>query len=103
MDLFNRKDSSFVHHVHDSLNKNSIGSNFITSIAEDSEGILWMASSNGLLIRFDSKNMVFENIRLENSPIFMFIMPVVYVDSKDVVWFSGFSGVFRYRKSDKSY
>ncbi|MFO7368834.1 MAG: two-component regulator propeller domain-containing protein [Bacteroidales bacterium] len=105
LDLFNRKDSSFIHFVHDSLDAKSIGSNFITSITEDSEGTLWMASADGLLIRYDQKDKVFENVMMESGLMYLFDdvnMPVAYVDSKDVVWYAGVSGVFRFNKSDKS-
>ncbi|MBN1144563.1 MAG: hypothetical protein JXA72_09065, partial [Bacteroidales bacterium] len=105
LDLFNRNDSSFIHYVHDSLDTKSIGSNFITSITEDSEGTLWMASADGILIRYDQKDKVFENFSMETGLMYLFDdvnMPVVYVDSKDLIWYAGVSGVFRYDKSDKS-
>jgi signal transduction histidine kinase/ligand-binding sensor domain-containing protein/CheY-like chemotaxis protein len=48
---------------HDPANPNSLGNNFITSLAEDPSGQLWIGSNGGGLDRFDPATEIFSHYR----------------------------------------
>ena len=54
LNLYNRNSDSFTRYSHDSLSTSDIGSNYISAIAEDKKGYLWLASPEGILTRYDA-------------------------------------------------
>ncbi|MCP4216328.1 MAG: SpoIIE family protein phosphatase [bacterium] len=90
---------SFKVYKNDPDNKNSISSNWVTNIGEDSIGNLWIALRNGDLNRFDPVTETFEFQQLEmhlppNSP-----RPIIFeitTDDSGRTWFgSARQGLFQ--------
>jgi PAS domain S-box-containing protein len=58
----------FVHYAFDSLNRNSLADNNVNAIYQDSKGILWFATKNGVS-KWDAAKKLFTNIYHErNNP-----------------------------------
>ena len=70
-------------------NPDALGSDYIYDIAESSEGVLWIATNGGGLVRFDSKQEIFRTFR--NDPtredsIASNVVRTLLVDADGSIW-----------------
>ena len=78
LELFNRENKSFTHHLYNKDNSSSLSSNFIQSIFEDNAGNLWIGQRNGSIdLLIDGSNREFKHLyidgkKLTNSAIMCF-------------------------------
>ncbi len=59
LDLFNRKDNSFIHFKPDTEKPNSINDNIIWRILQDKDGVFWLGTNSGGLNSFNKKTRKF--------------------------------------------
>jgi signal transduction histidine kinase/ligand-binding sensor domain-containing protein len=87
--------------------KNSLSSNYVSRIAEDSKGIIWIATNDGILNRLDPGTNVIT--RLVYDPEYTgnpgaIISGRIYVDKQDMIWIgTEKAGLFCYDQITKSF
>jgi len=92
-----RGTDTFIHYKHNSEDKNSISSNNIWQVYEDSQGILWITTYRGLnIFNRDSNN--FEHIQFQTNPGSNFITDIVE-DKHRNFWMTTDNGFIRFKKS----
>lgn len=76
-----------------------LSDNHIAHIHEDAEGLFWLASKGGGLIRFDPKHKTTKQFKqaqgLSNNVVY-----AVYEDDYNCLWMSSNYGIIRFNKSD---
>ncbi len=84
--------SEFTNYTHDTDNLNSLASNFVWTMREDSDGILWLSLWGGGLDRFDPVTETFTHHRAEegnpNSLSSDFVLQS-FQDSRGDIWVTG--------------
>jgi signal transduction histidine kinase/ligand-binding sensor domain-containing protein/ActR/RegA family two-component response regulator len=84
--------SEFTNYTHDPDNPNSLASNFMWTMREDSDGILWLSLWGGGLDRFDPVTETFTHYRAEegnpNSLSTDFVLES-FQDSRGDIWVTG--------------
>ncbi|WP_338791641.1 two-component regulator propeller domain-containing protein [Bernardetia sp. MNP-M8] len=87
-------------YTYDSQDLKSISSNVIRTIAEDSQGNLWLGTTNGLN-KMDKETQTFEywgeRNELANNAIY-----AILVDKKDNLWISTNRGIFKFLNDKES-
>jgi signal transduction histidine kinase/ligand-binding sensor domain-containing protein len=91
----------FIHFVHHK-NKNSLSSNSIVSITEDSEGNMWFGSEEGIINKLDLKNNEFsyftDKNELQNNSI-----RAITFDRSNNLWISSVNGLWKFIPAKKSF
>jgi signal transduction histidine kinase/ligand-binding sensor domain-containing protein/CheY-like chemotaxis protein/AraC-like DNA-binding protein len=102
VDVLMRKTNQFIHYVHDEKDPNSLINNNTNNIFEDTDGLIWISTREGISI-FDYKSRKFTNItKLDGLPDNMVIDMQQY--NRNNIWVStpnGLSNIFINRSSDK--
>ena len=89
---FDEKFNSLESYLHSDNNEQSISSNYIRSIYEDSEGWLWIATNDGGLNKFNSQSKSFMKISDD-------MVETFYEDKSGIIWMGTFdAGVKLYDK-----
>src|SRR4029077_13013775 len=86
-----RERAKFVRYIRDPGNPNSLPDNYVLSLFEDKEGVMWVGTGSGLS-RFPRKGSPFVNYQHEaGNPQSLAHNPVwsVLADSKGFLWISG--------------
>ena len=97
---------TFKHYNNNPLDTNSLSDNFILSICEDHEGILWIGTNGGGLNRFDPGKEEFIHFRyIPNNPssILGDFINHIFEDSKDILWIGTNSGLNRFNRENQSF
>jgi signal transduction histidine kinase len=102
LNLFDKKNKSFRQFKHDARNAGSISSNYIRSIYEDSNGIVWVGTSEGGLNRLDVQKGIFTVYRQKDG------LPAdgiygILGDRHNNVWISTNRGLAKYNSSEKKF
>ena len=85
----------FIHYRHEPNNPDSIGGNIVKSIAQDSDGNLWLALYQKGLSRFDPQSKIFTHYAYDSAdPHSLSSDKVVYVlvDHQNTVWVATLGG-----------
>ncbi|MGB3076021.1 MAG: two-component regulator propeller domain-containing protein [Chitinophagales bacterium] len=98
---------NFVIYKNDPFNKTTICGNVINDLAEDSSGVLWIATGDGGLCSYDFRNNHFKSIDYSRSDSVLNFIPnvlAVAVDSKQNIW-AGVekTGVFCFHQETDSF
>jgi len=106
LNKYNKYLDNFQHFVHDPNNPNSICSNHISSICQDSSGFFWISSRSGGITRVDSNFESFEHYTPESitsEGLTEDIITTTYIDKSNILWIgTNHSGLIKYDiKHDK--
>ena len=93
------------------LNKHSIPTNWIRSIAQQKNELFWLGTHGAGLVAFDAKKNTFPDVYTrENQGFKGVIIPRVFITSNDVFWVDSEEGLYRkgnalseYKKMGNSY
>lgn len=95
---YNRNAGLFDSHYYDSPDPaNRLTSNYISSFAQDRNGILWIGLSGGALNALDLKS---GKIRYYSANIWVFSL---FLDSNDVLWIGTSSGINRFDVNSRTF
>ncbi len=77
------KTKKFIRYVHDTVDSNSISDNQITSIVEDSSGVIWLGTFNHGIEKYDRNSGTFKHFPLNppesTPPVFRYQSSLVNV------------------------
>ena len=94
LDRYNRLTGRFIKYRNDPLQPNSLLSDFVSSLCRDSEGNLWVGTSEGVS-RYNRATDDFEHL-----PIQAYVKAICQ-DIQGRLWFgTGFDGLFEYEPDD---
>ena len=103
-DGLNRFDGiRYTSYLHKPGKKNSLRSNFVTSLAEDQEGNLWVGQIDGLQI-YNDETETFREIKIfaAGSEIHPYISSILCTSAGDILFTTSGYGVFRIPKNTTS-
>ena len=89
LELYDKKNDKFIHHLPDSKNPNSLNDNIVWFIHEDKEGIFWLGTNAGGLNRFDKSTGSFTHFMKDpNNPKSISENKVltIFEDGKNNLW-----------------
>jgi PAS domain S-box-containing protein len=94
-DIYDIEEDRFYHYVHDPDNPNSLSSNNVTAVMEDSRGIIWIGTGGGGLNRFDESTNTWTRFSFkpgsEKGPASNTIWSLLE-DSRGALWFGTWDG-----------
>jgi signal transduction histidine kinase/ligand-binding sensor domain-containing protein/DNA-binding response OmpR family regulator len=102
------KTKKFVRYLHDPHNPNSISDNQITSIAEDSKGVIWLGTFGQGIEKYDRNGGTFKHFPLNppgsKSPSFkdeaVFSM---LIDNRGFLWIGTYKGLAKFNLSNETF
>lgn len=98
---YNTANNQIKHYVHNSQNDRSIGSNYITSIFEDSRQQLWLTTEDSGFCRMDKEGL-FTRFSPEKEYPFT-ITSAMSEDTKGFLWISTTRGLIRFNPNTTKY
>jgi len=97
---------NFTIYRHDPLDTTTISGNYIGSLCEDKDGLIWVATGDGGLDRFDVKKGIFEHFRaafIASSSSNAISVRRIYRDKLGNIWFATSQGLARFNKLEKQF
>jgi len=91
VDVLQKNTHRFIHYIHDAKNPNSLINNNTNNIMEDSRGLIWISTREGLSI-FDYKSGKFTNINKQDGLPDNTVIDIQQYDDKNV-WVSTPNGL----------
>ena len=106
-DIYDKKTEIFTHYSHNPDNENSLSSNNVTSIIQDSMGMIWIGTGGNGLNRFDEKTNTctrfYSQPNSEKGPVGNIIWSLLE-DSRGEIWVGTWdSGLSRYNRLSNSF
>ncbi|MCP4662199.1 MAG: response regulator [bacterium] len=99
-------DTTFVSYTHDPRDQNSISHDFVYSIHEDSDNLLWLGTMGGGVNRFDRESETFTHYRsnpeIPNSLSSDYVS-TIFVDDTDLIWIGTTYGLNRFNKRSERF
>lgn len=90
LNIFDRKNNSFIRYYSEKGNDNSIANNFIKALYADKEGYLWIEAAGGVLSRLDIKENVYNHLmHMSGSHEGPFHFHHIFEDSGNNLWIGG--------------
>ncbi|MBN1536649.1 MAG: PAS domain S-box protein [Anaerolineales bacterium] len=106
MDKFDKSTETFTHYQTDPQNSNSLSSNNLMTLFQDSEGILWIPTLGGGLDRYDPLSKTFTHFLHDPqnpSSISSDIVNVVFEDKDGWIWAGTALGFDRFDRQAKTF
>ncbi len=95
LNLFNKKNKSFIHFYHNKNDPNSLLGDYVPKICETKDGMIWVATNYGISV-FNKKNNTFTNY--QNAPfdydsLIDNGLNTIYADNEDNIWVGSIAGL----------
>ncbi|MBN2520122.1 MAG: hypothetical protein JXB17_06440, partial [Bacteroidales bacterium] len=98
---YNKKNNQFTYYRNDPKNSNSISSNTVYYIYEESPEIMWIGTANGLN-RFNRKEETFNRVTLKDGNTSCAVY-CIFPDTFNNFWMSSDCGLIKFNQNDYSY